>query len=134
MSLDFNSGVGPFSADAPRGPQIFSGRILHDSSGPLEKVEVVYEADLEHAIRELDLQEFGLDLMDGADLTKLNRPTFPKSILEKELEAERVRELIDRGLLVRSESPHATNNILVGKKRNADGVLGGCGSLQSSGC
>jgi hypothetical protein len=73
-------------------------------------------------------------LWTGRTITKLNRPTFPKSSLEKELEVERVRELIDRGLLARSESPHATSNILVGKKRNADGVLGGCGSRQNSGC
>jgi hypothetical protein len=61
-----------------------------------------------------------LELVEGADLTKLNRPAFPKSRVEKELEAERVRELIDRGILVPSESSHATNNILLGKKRNAD--------------
>jgi hypothetical protein len=59
MSLDFSSGVGSFSADTPQGPRIFSGRILHDSSGALEQVEVIYETDLEDAIRELDLQEFG---------------------------------------------------------------------------
>jgi hypothetical protein len=59
------------------------------------------------------------------DLPKLNRPAFPKSRVEKELEAERVRELIDGGILEPSESPHATNNILVGKKRNADGSAGG---------
>jgi hypothetical protein len=120
-------------------------------------VEVIYEADLEDAIRELDLQEFsdeeaqnalrtlllryrdlfsaktstvpcfefGLDVVEGADLTKLNRPAFPKSRVEKELEAERVRELIDWGILVPLESPYATNNILVGKKRNADGSAGG---------
>jgi hypothetical protein len=69
--------------------------------------------------------EFGLDHVDGVDLPKLNRPAFPKSRVEKELEAERVRELIDRGILEPSESPHATNNILVGKKRNADGSAGG---------
>jgi hypothetical protein len=38
--------------------------------------------------------EFGLDVVEGADLTKLNRPAFPKFRLEKELEAERVRELL----------------------------------------
>jgi hypothetical protein len=59
MSLDFSFGVGSFSADTPRGPRIFSGRLLHNSSGALEQVEVIYEADLEDAIRELDLQEFG---------------------------------------------------------------------------
>jgi hypothetical protein len=42
MSLDFSSGVGTFSADTPRGPRIFSGRILHDSSGALEQVEVIW--------------------------------------------------------------------------------------------
>jgi hypothetical protein len=128
MSLDFSSGVGVFSADTPRGPCIFSGRIfsgciLHDCSGALEQVEDIYEADLEDAIGELDLQEFGdeeaqkalrtlllryrdlfsakkstvpgfefgLDVVEGTDLTKLNRPEFPKSRVEKELEAERVR-------------------------------------------
>jgi hypothetical protein len=40
--------------------------------------------------------EFGLDIVEGADLTKLNRPEFPKSRVEKELEAKRVRELINR--------------------------------------
>jgi hypothetical protein len=40
-------------------PRILSERILRDSSGALEKVEVVYEVDLEDAIRELALQEFG---------------------------------------------------------------------------
>jgi hypothetical protein len=69
--------------------------------------------------------EFGLDVVEGADLIKLNRPAFPKSHVEKELEAERVRELIDRGIWVPSESPYATNNILVGKKRNLDGSAGG---------
>jgi hypothetical protein len=59
MSLDFSSGVNSFSADTPRGPRIFSGRSLHDSSGALKQVEVIYEADLEDAILELDLQEFG---------------------------------------------------------------------------
>jgi hypothetical protein len=68
---------------------------------------------------------FGLDVVEGADLTKLNRPAFPKSRVEKELEAERVRELIDQGILVPSESPYATNNILVGNKRNADDSAGG---------
>jgi hypothetical protein len=43
----------------------------------------------------------------------------------KEKEAERVRELIDWGILVKSESPYATNNILVGKKRNAYGSAEG---------
>jgi hypothetical protein len=110
---------GVISVDTPRGPRIFSGRILHDSSGALEQVEVIYEADLEDAIRELDLQEFGdeeaqkalrtlllryrdlfsaktstvpgfefrLDVVEGADLSKLNRPAFPKARVEKELEA-----------------------------------------------
>jgi hypothetical protein len=59
MSLDFSSRVRYISADTPRGPHIFSGRILRNSSGALEQVEVIYEADLEDAIRELDLQEFG---------------------------------------------------------------------------
>jgi hypothetical protein len=59
ISLDFSSGVGSLSVDTPRGPCIFSGRILHESSGALEQVEVIYEADLEDAIRELYLQEFG---------------------------------------------------------------------------
>jgi hypothetical protein len=121
------SGHAAWSAD-------FLGAYFHDSSGALKKVEVVYEADLEDAILELDLQEFGdeveqkalrtlllryrdlfsaktstvlgfefgLDIVDGADLSKLNRPAFPKSRVEKELEAERVRELIDRGILVPS--------------------------------
>jgi hypothetical protein len=133
MSLDFSSGVGSFSADTPRGPRIFSGRILHDSCGALEQVEVIYEEDLKDAICELDLQEFGdeeeqkalrtlllryrdlvsaktstvpgfefgLDVVEGAYLTKLNRPAFPKSRVEKKLEAERVRELIDRGIWCR---------------------------------
>jgi hypothetical protein len=35
MSLDFSSGMGSFSADTPREPRIFSGLILHDSSGAL---------------------------------------------------------------------------------------------------
>jgi Reverse transcriptase (RNA-dependent DNA polymerase) len=69
--------------------------------------------------------EFGSDIVEGADLTKLNRPAFPKSRVEKELEAERVREFIDRGILVPSESLYATNNILLGKKRNSDGSAGG---------
>jgi hypothetical protein len=56
-----------------------------------------------------------MDVVEMADLTKLNRPAFPKSREEMELEAERVRELIDRGIFVPSESPYATNNILVGK-------------------
>jgi Reverse transcriptase (RNA-dependent DNA polymerase) len=156
MSLNFSSGVESFSLDTPRGPHIFSGRILHDGSGALEQVEVIYEADLEDAIRELDLQEFGdeeaqkalrtlllryrdlfpaktstvpgfefgLDAVEGADLTKLNRPAFPKYRVEKELEAERVWALIDCGILEPSESPYVTNNILVGKKRNADGSSG----------
>jgi hypothetical protein len=47
MPLDFSSGEGSFSADTPHDPRIFSGRILHDSSGALEQVEVIYEADLE---------------------------------------------------------------------------------------
>jgi hypothetical protein len=66
-----------------------------------------------------------LDLVDGANLTKLNRPAFPKSREEKELEAERVRELIDRGILVPSKSPHPTKYILAGKKRNVNGSAGG---------
>jgi hypothetical protein len=48
----------------------FSGRILHESSGALVKVQVVYEADLEDAIRELDLQEFG-DEVEQKALRKL---------------------------------------------------------------
>jgi hypothetical protein len=68
--------------------------------------------------------EFGLDVVEVADLNKLNRPAFPKSRMEKELEAGRVRKLIDRGILVPSESPYATNNILAGKKRNVDGSAG----------
>jgi hypothetical protein len=36
ISLEFSSGVGSFSADTPRGPRIFAGRILHDSSEALE--------------------------------------------------------------------------------------------------
>jgi hypothetical protein len=59
MSLDFSSVVGSVFADTPRGPCSFSGRILHDRSGALEQVEDIYEADLEDAIRKLDLQEFG---------------------------------------------------------------------------
>jgi hypothetical protein len=92
-------------------------------------VEVIYEEDLEDAILEFDLQEFGdeeeqkalrtlllryrdlfsaktstvpgfefgLNVVEGADLTKLNQPAFRKSRVEKELKVERVRELIDRG-------------------------------------
>jgi hypothetical protein len=73
MSLDFSSGVGSFSADTPRGSRIFSGRILHDSSGALEQVEVIYGADLEDAIRELDLQEFGDEKAQMAPCTLLLR-------------------------------------------------------------
>jgi Reverse transcriptase (RNA-dependent DNA polymerase) len=69
--------------------------------------------------------EFELDVVEGAKLTKLNWPAFSKSRVEKKLEAGRLRELIDRGILVPSESPYATNNILVEKKRNADGSAGG---------
>jgi hypothetical protein len=69
--------------------------------------------------------ELGLAVVEGADLTKLNRPAFPKSRVEKKLEAERVRELIDRSILVQSESSYTTNNILVGRKRNADGSARG---------
>jgi hypothetical protein len=58
--------------------------------------------------------EFRLDVVKEADLTKLNRPAFTKSRAEKELDAGRARELIDRCTLVPSESPYATNNILVG--------------------
>jgi hypothetical protein len=52
--------------------------------------------------------------VEGADLTKLNRPSFRKSRLNKELEAKRVRKLIDRGILMPLEAPYATNNILLG--------------------
>jgi hypothetical protein len=45
--------------------------------------------------------EFVLDFVKGADLTKLNRPAFSKSLVEKDVEAERVRDLIDRGLWCR---------------------------------
>jgi hypothetical protein len=55
----------------------------------------------------------------------LNRLAFVKSRVEKGLESERVRELIDCGILVPSESPYATNNILVRKRWNADGSAGG---------
>jgi hypothetical protein len=44
--------------------------------------------------------------------------------VEKDLEVGRVRGLIDCDILVPSESPYATNNILVGKKQNADGSTG----------
>jgi hypothetical protein len=53
MSLHFISGSGFYSGYTPRGPHIFSGRIFHDSSGALEQVEIVYEADLKYAIRKL---------------------------------------------------------------------------------
>jgi hypothetical protein len=68
--------------------------------------------------------EFGLDLKEGADLSILNRPSFAKSRVEKEMEAERIRELVERGILVPSTSAFATNSILVGKKTNADGSAG----------
>jgi hypothetical protein len=58
MSLDLSSGVGS-SADTPGGPRLFSGLLFYDRSGDSEQVEVFYEADLNHAIRELDLQELG---------------------------------------------------------------------------
>jgi hypothetical protein len=86
MLLDFSSGMRSFSADTPRGPRIFSGRILHDNSGALEQVEVIYEADLEDAIRELDLQEFGDEeaqkalrtlLLRYRDLFSAKTPTAP---------------------------------------------------------
>jgi hypothetical protein len=60
--------------------------------------------------------EFGLNVVEGADLNKLNRSVFPESRVEKELVAERVRELINRGILVPSESPHATNKISGGEE------------------
>jgi hypothetical protein len=69
--------------------------------------------------------EFGLDLKKGADLSILNRPSFANSRVAKEMETERVRELVDWGILVPSTSSFATNNILVGKKTNADGSAGG---------
>jgi hypothetical protein len=69
--------------------------------------------------------EFGLDVVEGADLTKLNRPAFPKSRVEKELETERVRELIDRGYFGAVGVAVCDKNILVGTKRNADSSAGG---------
>jgi hypothetical protein len=158
MSLDFRSGVGSFSADTPRGPRIFSGRILHDCSGALEQVEVIYEADLEDSIRELDLQEFGdeeaqealrtlllryrdffsaktstvpgsefgLDISEGADLTKLNRPAFPKSRVEKELEAERVRDLFIGVFLCRRSRRMRRTISWWGRNGTPTVVLDGC--------
>jgi hypothetical protein len=73
MSLDFSSGVGSFSADTPRCPRIFSERILHDSSGALEQVEVIYEEDIKDAICDLDLQEFGDEEAQKALRTLLPR-------------------------------------------------------------
>lgn len=69
--------------------------------------------------------EFGLDLTEDADLTKLNRPSFPKSRTERELEAQKVRDLVNRGILVPSSGSFATNNVMVPKKTNADGSAGG---------
>jgi hypothetical protein len=59
MSLDFSSWAGSFFAVTTRCPRSFLWCILHDSSGALEQVEVIYKADLDDAIRELKLQEFG---------------------------------------------------------------------------
>jgi hypothetical protein len=74
--------------------------------------------------------EFGLDLVDGADLSKLNRPAFPKSREEKELEVKRVRELIDRDILV----PRMRRTISWwGRSGTRMEVLGGCGARQNSG-
>jgi hypothetical protein len=84
MSLDFCSGVGSFSADMPRGPRIFSGRILHDSNGALEQVEVIYEAELEDAISELDLQEFGDEEAQRALRTMI--ATLPGLVLSQDID------------------------------------------------
>jgi hypothetical protein len=42
--------------------------------------------------------EFGLDVVEGAELTKLNRPAFPTTRVEKDLKAESVRDLVDRDI------------------------------------
>jgi hypothetical protein len=86
MSLDFSSLVWSLSADMPRGLRNFSGHVLHDSSGALEQVEFIYEANLEDAIRELDLQEFGDEeaqkalrtlLLSYLDLFSVKTSTLP---------------------------------------------------------
>jgi hypothetical protein len=69
VSLDFRCGVVSFSVDTPRGSRILSERILHDSSVALKQVEVIYEADLEDAIRELYLQSLA---------TRRRRRLFPR--------------------------------------------------------
>ena len=69
--------------------------------------------------------EFSLELLPDADLARLDRPSFPKSRVERELEADKVRELVERGILVPSTALRATNNIMVPKKMNADGSIGG---------
>ena len=68
--------------------------------------------------------EFSLELLPDADLARLDRPSFRKSRVERELEAEKVRELVGRGILVPSTALRETNNIMVPKKMNA-GSIGG---------
>jgi hypothetical protein len=69
--------------------------------------------------------EFKLELSEGADVAKLNRAPFSKSRMEQEVEADEVRKLIGLGIVVPSTSEHATNNVIVAKKRIPNGASGG---------
>lgn len=55
-------------------------------------------------------------------LGNLKTRTFAKYTLDKEQEADQVREMIERGIMVPSTSPYDNNELLVQKKRKTDGT------------
>jgi hypothetical protein len=69
--------------------------------------------------------EFRILLKPNADLSKLNRPAFRKSPVERAIEDAEMQKLLDRGILEPSFSPCGISNVLVPKKHLPDGTPGG---------
>jgi hypothetical protein len=69
--------------------------------------------------------EFKIEIEEGADLSKLNRPAPRKSPMEKDIERSEMRKLLARAIVEPSQSPFGTANFFVPKKPLQDGKPGG---------
>jgi RNase H-like domain found in reverse transcriptase/Reverse transcriptase (RNA-dependent DNA polymerase) len=69
--------------------------------------------------------DFDIKLKPDADLSLLSCPRFRKSRVEKAAEGVEVAKMLERGILEKSTSPFATNNVIMPKKSLLDGKSGG---------
>jgi hypothetical protein len=69
--------------------------------------------------------EYKIVIKEGADMSRLNRPSFRKAPKEQETEREEIIKLLDWWIVQPSSPCYGTNNVFVEKKKYPDGSSAG---------